>query len=270
MENFPLVSVIMAVYNAEKHLEDSVLSVLGQSYSNFEFIIIDDGSTDSGYEMLQKFSLQDKRIKLIKINVNIGLTKNLNIAIQIAEGDLFMRMDADDICILQRMEKQVDFLLTHPEVDIVGSAIEEIDEHGKSFEKKIFYPETHLECLKFFRKRDPLAHPAVMMRKRFIVKAGLYNEAYRTNQDTYMWLQGFLNGCIFANMNEVLLKFRITDSFYNKRRNGIKRARALLKLRLEVSRKLHFGMQGFVNAYLVFILTVSPGFIRKFAYRILR
>lgn len=130
-------------------------------------------------------------------------------------------MDADDISLPDRIEKQICFLNEHPEIDVVGGAINEIDEEGCESGKTIVYPATPTECKKFFAKRNPLAHPAVLFRKSFFDKIGhCYRPEYRKNQDTMLWYDGLMHGVNIANLPNVVLKFRMTEALFKKRRNG--------------------------------------------------
>ena len=181
--------------------------------------------------------------------------------------DYYARMDADDIALPDRFEKQVKFLKEHSEVDVVGGAIEEIDGNDVLRGKHIAYPLTHEDCRKFFRYRDPLAHPAVMFRARFFEKvSGGYRNEYRKNQDTMLWYDGFMNGCVFANMHDVLLHFRVNDDFY-KRRKGWKRAIQMLRNRLKINNALGYDISANLFAIAMFGMTVSPLWVKKILYR---
>ena len=132
--NPPLVSVIMSVYNGEKYLVQAIDSILNQTYQNFEFIIIDDCSTDNSSHILQEYAQKDSRIKIIKKEKNIGIKgfiKNLNLGISIAKGKYIARMDADDISLPERFQKQVDFLENNPEITLVGAQLNLINEQNK-------------------------------------------------------------------------------------------------------------------------------------------
>src|SRR5438067_12011849 len=117
----PAISVIMSVYNAEAFLEAAVQSVLMQSFSDFEFIIIDDGSTDRSNQILQDYARKDNRVRLIS-RPNKGLTASLNEGLKLARGEFIARMDADDVAAPDRFKIQVEYLRDHPEVSVRGSA----------------------------------------------------------------------------------------------------------------------------------------------------
>ena len=181
-------------------------------------------------------------------------------------------MDADDISMPDRIEKQIAYLETHPEIDVVGGAIEEIDENGNSRNKTIVYPETPEACRVFFAKRNPHAHPAVLFRKSFFnkLKGKKYRPEYRQNQDTMLWYDGMMAGTQHANIPDVVLKFRMTDSLFKKRRNGWAFAKKQFTDRLMINRGLHYGLMADFYGFAMFCLLVSPAWVKKIAYRVLR
>ena len=210
-------------------------------------------------------------IRVIQFEENRGLAAVLNDLLNICSKEkmeYIVRMDADDISVNNRIQKQLGFLISHPDVDVVGGRIEEINEQSERNGKSVTYPLTHQECFKFFRYRDPLAHPAVMFRKSFFDKAKGYRNEYRKNQDTMLWFDGFMNGCIFANLDETVLLFRVPDDFYKNRRNGFKRAKKMLEDRFMINKALHYDWSAYLFSFLMFIMTLTPPFLKKFLYRI--
>ena len=134
-----MISVIMPVFNEEKYLERAILSVLYQTFSDFEFIIINDGSQDDTLKIAQEFQKKDKRIKIINHAQNKGLVNSLNDGISIAKGEYIARMDGDDICVFNRFEKQIIFLKNNPEVKLVGSFIDIIDSEDNIIGEECFF-----------------------------------------------------------------------------------------------------------------------------------
>ncbi|MDG0794591.1 glycosyltransferase family 2 protein [Cohnella ginsengisoli] len=134
MTNNPDVSVVMAVYNGQQYVEESINSILSQSYSNFEFIIVDDGSNDLTSQILLDAQSKDKRIFLITNETNKGISYSLNSAIAISRGEYIARMDSDDIAISNRLELQLEFLRKHSECVIVGGKIEVIGDSAHTVE----------------------------------------------------------------------------------------------------------------------------------------
>ena len=181
------------------------------------------------------------------------------------------RMDADDISMPERFEKQMAYLQQHPEIDVVGGAIEEIDENSESRGKTIVYPLTSDDCYNFFARRNPHAHPAVMFRKSFFDKAGCkYRPEYRQNQDTMLWLDGMKAGTKHANLPDVVLRFRFTNSLFKKRRNGWAFAKKQLHDRKIINKTLGYGFGASVFGYMMFCMLVSPPWVKKIAYKVFR
>ena len=266
------VAVLISVYGKDnpQWVETALSSILDQNFNgSIQVYLGIDGKLTAELEtVISKFNPRIHSIH--RSSENLGLTKMLNNLIDLLEDEEFIfRADADDICHPERFQKQVHFLQEHPEVDVVGSAIEEIDETGKAILAKVSYPLTHDECLLFFKRRDPLAHPAVLFRRTYFVKAGKYNPIHRTNQDTYMWLQGFLSGCRFANLGDVLLSFRRSSQFYD-RRGGLERAVQMLKLRWEISNKMGYPLDAYLYAIAFFLFTLMPSSMKRVMYQRLR
>ena len=267
------IAILLPVYKNDKanYLSFSVESILKQTYHNIIIYIGIDGPI--GHELyccLQKYE-NHSQIRIIYFPENRGLAMVLNDLIMMCHKesiDFIARMDADDISLPNRLANQVNYLLSHPEVDVVGGRVEEINEQSEKNGKSVTYPLTHQECFKFFRYRDPLAHPAVMFRKSFFDKAKGYRNENRKNQDTMLWFDGFMNGCIFANLDETVLLFRVTDDFYKNRRNGFKRAKKMLQDRFMINKALHYDWSAYLFAFLMFIMTLTPPFLKKFLYRI--
>ena len=267
------IGVLLPVYKNDNvdFLAKSVESVILQSYKDFHIYIGVDGPVGDNIKDYFKLIDNQNEITLIWFEKNRGLACVLNDLIKVAKEDgcdYYARMDADDMSVSNRFEKQLTFLDNHPEVDVVGGAINEIGEDGKARGKKVEYPLTNEECRKFFRYRDPLAHPAVMFRPTYFEKVpGGYRPEYRKNQDTMLWYDGFLNGCVFANIPEVVLNFRVIDDFYN-RRNGWKRAKQMLRDRLKMNKALGYDYTANLFAFGMFCMTISPAWVKKILYSI--
>ena len=206
LTELPKISVLMSVYNGEQYLHEAINSILNQTFADFEFIIVDDGSNDSSHTIIKSYD--DKRIKYIKNEVNIGLSKSLNIAISLAKGKYIARMDADDLSYPERFAKQINFLDSNHDITICGTQMNEL---GKIYQVSNF-PLTHNEMCIALLSGNPLAHPSVMWRKEdFDKKDFKYNEAYKTTQDYELWSRVLykLKG---ANLNESLLHYRAHDN----------------------------------------------------------
>lgn len=171
----------MSVYNGEKYLKESIESILNQTYTDFEFIIINDASTDNTATILKQYN--DKRIIIIENPENIGLTKSLNKGIQIAKGKYIARMDADDISLPERLEKEVRFMEEHPEIEILGTDYYEIDTNRKRLISKVNIPETDEQIRKVLFKYNPFIHSSLMIRRDILNVIGYYDERFKASQD---------------------------------------------------------------------------------------
>lgn len=174
----------MSVYNAESYLDESIQSVLKQSYSNFEFIIIDDGCTDGSLQIIEKYSRQDTRILIIS-RENKGLIYSLNEGLSLAKGKFIARMDADDISHINRFEKQVNFLNSNPEVGVISCDVQCFD--GNSYENWPFYTEKHEDIIAFIPFHSPIVHAAVMI-KRHLLNETSYDSDYSHAEDYKLWI----------------------------------------------------------------------------------
>lgn len=266
------VTVMLPVYKKDNlaFFEESLASVLGQTYQDIIVLVGVDGPVEG--ELAKKLNEieSNERVEIIRFKENRGLACVLNdLVARSRELDVeyLARMDADDRCASDRLEYQMAYLQEHPEVDVVGGKIEEIDQNGVKNGKAVQYPLTHDECRKFFRYRDPLAHPATFFRKRFFDKVGGYRPEYRKNQDTMLWFDGFMNGCVFANLPDTVLYFRVAKDFYG-RRNGWKRAKQMVRSRMEINRAMKYDISANLFAFAMFVMTISPKFVKKLLYKI--
>lgn len=180
----PKVTVLMSVYNGERFLPQAIDSILTQSYHDFEFLIIDDGSNDRSREIIQSYN--DKRIRLINNRENIGLTASLNKGLELAGGEYIARMDADDVSYPQRLEVQVEFLENNPAVALLGAWAEVVDEDGKTI-KVWRYPAGDCAIRWRLLTRNCLVHSSVMYRKDKVRDAGGYNSSLKFAQDYELW-----------------------------------------------------------------------------------
>lgn len=198
------VSIVMSVYNGEKYLRQAIDSILNQTFTDFEFIIVDDGSTDKTAERLRSYD--DDRIVLIDNGGNIGLTKSLNKGMKIAKGKYIARMDADDVCLPERLAKQVQFLDEHPDIGVLGTGFETIDDVGTRGVKVQFSTEPGLIRWQMFFCCC-VAHPSVMVRRTVYERLGGYNPKVHQSQDYELWLRAVRETKI-ANLQDVLLQLR--------------------------------------------------------------
>lgn len=215
------ISVIMAVYSNDYHMHfDRALESiwLEQSIKPTEIILIQDGFLPTPLLMIiDKWSSLLKDVLVIRKNeFNLGLTKSLNIAIRLAKCNFIARMDADDISIPTRFEKQIAYLKENPEVDVVGCSTQEFNTHGTLPLIRTF-PENNSDILSMIHKSSPMCHGTVVFRRRIFDEGNSYNENYRTSQDLALWFDLIKKGYQFGNVNEVLYQVRFNDEFHNRR-----------------------------------------------------
>jgi glycosyltransferase involved in cell wall biosynthesis len=203
----PMISVVMSVYNGERYLRKAVDSILCQSFNDFEFIIINDGSTDRSGEILASFAAKDSRIRIIEV-ANQGLTKSLNLGLTHCQGRYIARMDADDISLPERFAKQVAFLDEYNETVAIGTGVELIDEDDEPLGTWV-RPTTHeaLEKAHLSGRSARIVHPSVMMRASAVKEVGGYREELSTGQDYDLFLRLGEIGRI-GNLPEVLVRYR--------------------------------------------------------------
>jgi len=195
----------MAVHNGERYVRETINSILNQTYKDFEFLIIDDGSTDNTSHIISSYD--DNRIKLTKNPLTLGLTKSLNIGMEQSVGEYIARIDADDIAIENRLEIQLEYLEKNKDITCVGGSSEIIDVDGKivGIKKSI----TDGELLKFHMMiKNQISHPTTMFRKSEIVQIGGYNENFVYAQDYELWCRLLERGFNISSIDNILIKYR--------------------------------------------------------------
>ena len=209
MNNFPLVSVIIPCYNAEKYVEQAVRSMMEQTYADLEILCCDDCSTDGTFAILQKLAAEDSRVKLFKNETNQKIVKTLNSLVAAANGKYIARMDADDISLPKRIEKQVAFLEGNPDYALCGTNAWHIDGSGRRIGKSyLSISNCEIKRTKFIR--CPFYHPAVCIRSD-ILKQNKYDYFFDKVEDYDLWLRIIEKNNTF-NLKERLLKYRKTSS----------------------------------------------------------
>nr|WP_199000412.1 glycosyltransferase [Flavobacterium sp. ASV13] len=212
MSSNPKITVLMPVYNCELYIEEAIDSILNQTFSDFEFIIIDDASSDSTVSIIKKYN--DPRVQLIEKPQNSGYTNSLNYGLSIAKGEYIARMDGDDISLPNRFVKQVAFLDKNPETVLIGTFFKIIDK-----DKIITVPEYHDDIKLAMLKDCCIGHPTVMMRKSCLDKFALiYDTKKEPAEDYDLWTRLLAVGKLY-NLQEVLLNYRIHNSQVSHKRN---------------------------------------------------
>lgn len=227
----PLVSIVMAVYNGQEYLQETIDSILRQNYENIELIIVDDCSTDESWKILKSNS--DNRIILLRNEKNMRLAYSLNKAIAIAKGKYIARMDADDICLKDRLDLQVAYLEKHTDVDVLGG-------NYRSFgatNKKSDYQELHDWIKTGLIFENTVCHPAVMFRKEAIDE--WYDQNFVASQDYDLWTR-LISSHKFHNLKQELIMYRVHNGQTVKKLSGYQKAGAD-KARLRMLEKSSFS-----------------------------
>jgi len=210
-------SVILPAYNAQNTIREAIDSVLQQTFRDFELIIINDGSTDSTHDIITDYN--DNRIVYLQNDGNKGLIYTLNRGLEASKGEYIIRMDADDICLPHRFEKQISFMDSNPDIAASGT---QIYQFGCSGNKQDVNP-TEFEDLEYqMILTVPIFHPTAIIRKDVIERHNLrYNEEYKHAEDYKLWVDFVTNGEKLANIDDVCLKYRISESQISNKFNKI-------------------------------------------------
>lgn len=243
----PSVSIIMPVFNMEPFLKDSIESILHQDYGDYEFLIINDGSTDGSESVVKSFS--DKRIRYLSNPKNYGLVYTLNRGIEESRGKWIARMDGDDISLPERLSKQMVFVKENPDTDILATRISLINEDGSPIgewqdDVKAI---TEKEIKSYLIHNNCIAHPTILARKS-IMDTYLYNEAQSEAEDYDLWLRMASDGIKIRKLNETLLLHRIrNNSFTRKRQKNVFMKLYRVKSRFVINR----FKKGKINVFVI-------------------
>ncbi len=221
----PRISVLMSVYNGEKYLREAIDSILAQSFRDFEFIVIDDASTDSTAEILCSCANSDSRIRLLRNEQNLGLTRSLNRGLAIARGQYVARMDADDISLPARFERQVKRLEENARLLAAGAWARYEDSQG-NIVHEARPPASHALLRARLLLNNTFVHSSMMIRRDAIADAGGYNEKYRYAQDYDLWWRLSGRGEM-SNLQEVLVRRREIPGNVSDLRRGPQREATL-------------------------------------------
>ncbi len=247
--NQPLVSVIMPVYNAADFLEEAIQSIVRQSYIHWELIVVDDASTDSSLKIIEKFKKENAlriRVKRLSKNLNKGGDPAANVGFKMARGKYVARMDADDVAMPERLEKQVRYMEKHKEVFMLGGQAKVIDKKGKVMGVKRV-PLTNGEIYEDFFVFNPIIHPTVMIRRDEVKRQNLYKIKYSANNDFLTFIE-FLMKKKIVNLDEELIYYRVHDK--NDSYTDIK-SRFFNTLRIRLRAVKEYGYKPSLRAVLV-------------------
>jgi hypothetical protein len=204
----PTISVVMSVFNGEAFLREAVESILAQTFRDFEFIIIDDGSRDTTPQILAEYAKRDVRV-IVLSQTNMGRAASLNRGLALAQAPLIARMDADDVSLADRLEQQLDFLDSHPEVGLLSGAFEITDVKGTVL-AAVHLPLDDLQIRAQMLQRNCMCHPAIAMRRDVALASGGYRKQLRDADDYDLWLR-MAERTRLANLDVVLLKYRVHE-----------------------------------------------------------
>lgn len=261
--DMPKVSVVMAVYNGERYVKQTIDSILRQTFKDFEFIIVDDGSYDGTSKILKTYN--DPKIYVHK-QENQGLSKSLNTGIKLARGEYIARIDADDIAFPTRLEQQVKFLDEHPKVGLLGTACYLIDSSGKILTKFVM-PTNDENIRKAMIKYNPIFHPTVIMRKDAIEKAGYYDETFKNGLDYDLWFK-IAKIYKIANLKDPLILRRE----HNKSLSAREREQVSERIRILIKVVREGTYPPWCSVYIIgqLFMHMLPRFVKTYFRKIIR
>lgn len=257
-EKAPRVSVIMGVYNCAQTLPDAIESILRQSFTDWELILCDDGSTDTTFDVAASYENQyPEKIRLIKNECNLGLNMTLNRCLEIARGEYIARMDGDDLCASDRFEKEVFVLENEPDIAIVSTDMALFDDDGTwGVTSSLEYP-----MERDLLRGTPFCHAACMVRREAYQAVGGYSVGKRflRVEDYHLWYKMYCAGIRGKNINQPLYSMRDDRDAYNRRtlRNRINEA----YVRFLVVKNLHLPVWGYIFVLRPIIIALLPRFV---------
>ena len=229
----PSISIILPIYNADIFLNTAIQSIQKQDYTDWEMLCINDGSQDKSLQVIKKHTFLDKRIHLINLSKNIGISRALNLGLNQAKGKYIARMDADDIAFPNRLSTQKTYLDTHPDIQLVGSQIMGINQHGRKLKLPISLA-TQPSALAFISLfTAPFTHPSIMARAE-VFKSFPYSESseHEYMEDYELWQRMLFAGVKATNIPEPLLAYRLHGKSITINKKGQDKANLFCKASL--------------------------------------
>ena len=212
----PLVSVVMAVFNGEPHLSSAIESILHQTFTDFELLVIDDGSTDATPSVLGAYAMRDRRVRVLRNEANRGRSFSARRGVQESAGSLIARLDADDWAYPERLQQQVAYLQAHPDVAVLGSWAIDVNEQG--VEQSTRRVPTQPTLVRRLIWTNPIINSSVMFRKDAIVDLGSYDASLEYLEDYQLWFRCAEAGLVLANLPEPLIRYRNSPAQHRKRK----------------------------------------------------
>ena len=219
----PKVSVVISVYNGETYLKECIDSILNQTYRDFEFIVLNNGSTDHTPKILDRYT--DPRLQIIHQG-NLGISRSLNRGINLSQGDLIVRLDADDLSLPNRLERQVAFMDQNPNVVLCGSRFQEML-GDKISSQKVPFIEKDATIRKTLSCFNPFAHSTIIFRKKTFLEAGGYNDRFKYSQDYDLWMRMLKQGHAGMLKDELSI-IRLTQHSFSNQYNRKQKLEGLL------------------------------------------
>lgn len=263
-------SVLMSIYHKEKpeFFKESIESMLKQSVKTNDFVIVCDGPlTKELDDIIKNFVKKNKNVfNIVRLEKNMGLGLALNKGILACKNEYIARMDTDDIAASNRIEKQLEFLINHKDIDMIGCSALEFQDNIDNIIDKAVFPLTDDEIKKYAKSRNPFCHPSVMFKKSKVIEAGNY-ESFHLVEDFDLWVRMILNGCKFANLSESYLYWRVGQDFY-KRRSGLKYAKSILRFLKKQYKRGFLNRKEYYKACIIrTIVYLMPNKLRELIYK---
>lgn len=263
-----MISIIMGVYNVENYIEECIDSIINQSFSDWELIIYDDGSTDNTMSIINFFSKHDNRIKVFKNNKNVGLAETLNHCLEKATRKYIVRHDGDDIMIKDRLKIQLTFMENN-NVDISGAGVYLINDQGKIWGERFSNSNPmKQECM---LTSYPFIHPTVIMKREVLNKVNGYsvnNQTFMRLEDYDLWRKLYKINVKMANLNEKLIYYREDEDAYKKKKKKYRLQE--FKARLQAASDLNIPVYKRILCIKPLIMMIIPNFVVKEIKKILK
>ena len=205
----------MACYNAAQSLDRAIQSIVDQSFADFRFIVVDDGSNDNTCSLLEKWAVKDDRIQILKNDQNLGLSTSLNRSIDLVQSPFIARMDADDEALTNRLEAQMDFMRSHPEVDVLGTAVLTRSANDVACNGVIYMPTSHHDIMSRVFKKPLVLHPTILIKTAVYKNLGTYDNTIRWAEDADLWYRIY-DQVTWANLETPLLKYTVKSKLTKK------------------------------------------------------
>lgn len=262
--SIPKISVIMSVRNGECDLDKSMNSLFNQTFTDWELIVCDDGSTDQTLERLEHYALCDSRVHILHNDTSMGLAYSLNRCIESAQSNILARQDADDASDIHRFEVQYPFVMAHPEYAVVGTCWFNVDAEGKISESVVPQLPTAMDMV----KGGLYLHPSWMMRKDLIEKVGYYtvNQYTVRSQDYHFIMKLLAAGMRLYNMPEKLYYYTVDQNTLGRSRNW-KRVKGLMWIRFDAYKRNHLPLNTYVYVLKPLISNLIPRAIMNKHYK---